>query len=87
MYMREEVELEYILDCLYPKLQIQLSTNVQNVQANSIFEFIWKIADCSIWYTTEMYRRKLRLFTVQQAQQSSFNDFVWTFLDQNFQQV
>ena len=86
-YTREEIEVEYILDCLYAKLQVQLSTDLQNVLANSILEFIWKIADCSSLYTTEMYRRKLQLFGVLQSRQPSFDNFVWAFLDQNYQQV
>ena len=86
-FTREEVEVKYILDSLYAKLQLQPSTDIQNVLANSILEFIWKIADRSIRYTTDAYQRKLQLFEVPQAQQSSFDDFVWAFLDQNFQQV
>ena len=56
MYTQEEVE--YILDSLYTELQQQPSTDVQNVLANSVLEFIWRIADRSIWYTTDTYRRK-----------------------------
>ena len=86
-YTREEVEVEYILDSLYAELWQQPSTDVQNVLANSVLEFIWRIADCSICYTTDTYRRKLSLFQVPQAQQSSFDDFVWALLDRNFEQV
>ena len=86
-YTREEVEVEYILDSLYAELQQQLSMDVQNILANSVLEFIWRIADRSIHYTMDAYRRKLLLFQVPQAQQSSFDDFVWALLDQNFQQV
>ena len=39
-YTREEVEVEYILNSLYTKLQQQALTDVQNVLANSILEFI-----------------------------------------------
>ena len=66
--------------CIKPK-------DVQNVLANSILEFIWRIADRSICYTTDAYRRKLSLFQVPQARQSSFDDFVWALLDRNFEQV
>ena len=65
--MREEVEVEYILNCLCARLQIQPLTDVQDVLANSVLEFIWKIANHSIWYTTEMYQKKLQLFKVPQA--------------------
>ena len=65
--MREEVKVDYILDSLYAELQWQLLTDIQNVLANSILEFIWKIADHSIRYTTDAYWRKLQLFKVPQA--------------------
>ena len=86
-YTQEEVEVEYILDSLYAELWQQPSTDVQNVLANSVLEFIWRIADHSIHYTTDAYQRKLSLFQVPQARQSNFNDFVWALLDQNFKQV
>ena len=87
MYTQEEVEVEYILDSLYAQLQQQPSMDMQNVLANSVLEFIWRIADHSIHYTMDAYRRKLLLFQVPQAQQSSFDDFIWVLLDQNFEQV
>ena len=87
MFTREEIKVEYILDSLYTELQVQLSTDVQKVLSNSILEFIWKIVDCSIRYTTDAFQRKLQLFMIPQARQSSFDDFVWALLDQNFQQV
>ena len=67
MYTQEEIEVEYILDSLYAELQQQPSTDVQNVLANSVLEFIWRIADCSIRYTMDAYWRKLSLFQVPQA--------------------
>ena len=81
---QEEVEVKYILDSLYAELQQQPSMDVQNILANSILEFIWRIADRSMRYTTDAYQRKLSLFQVPQAQQSSFDDFVWALLDRNF---
>ena len=79
-YTQEEIETEYILDSLYAKLQQQPSMDMQNVLANSVLEFIWRIADHSIRYTMDAYQRKLSLFQVPQAQQSSFNDFMWALL-------
>ena len=67
MYTREEVEVEYILNSLYAELQQQPSTDIQNVLANSVLEFIWKIANHGIWYTTDAYQRKLQPFEVPQA--------------------
>ena len=87
MYTREEVKVKYILDSLYAELRQQPSTDVQNILANTILEFIWRIADCSTHDTTDAYRRKLSLFQVPQARQSSFDDFVWALLDRNFEQV
>ena len=80
MYTQEEVKVKYILNSLYAELQQQPLTDVQNVLANSILEFIWKIADHSIWYTSDVYQRKLQLFEVPQAQQSTFDDFAWALL-------
>ena len=45
--MREEIEVKYILNYLYAKLQVKLLTDVQDVLANSVLEFIWKIGNCS----------------------------------------
>ena len=81
MYTQEEVEVEYILDSLYAELQQVPMMDMQNVLANSVLEFIWRIADHSIRYTTDAYWRKLLLFQVPQAQQSSFDDFMWALLD------
>ena len=86
-YTREEIEVEYILDCLYAELWVQSSPDVQDVLANSMLGCIWKIGNCSSLYTTETYRNKLQLFGVLQSQQSSFDDFVWAFSDRNYQQV
>ena len=49
--------------------------------ANSVLEFIWKIGNHSDQYTTDIHRKKLQLFGVLKSQQSSFDDFVWAFLD------
>ena len=79
--MREEIEVEYILNCPYTELKVQSSPDVQDVLANSVLKFILKIGNHSNLYTTETYRKKLQLFGVLQSQQSSFDDFVWAFLD------
>ena len=84
-YTREEIEVQYILNFLYAKLKVQSLPDIQDVLANSAQEFIWKIGDHSNLYTTETYRKKLQLFGVLQSQQSSFDDFVWAFLDWNYQ--
>ena len=61
-YTREEIETEYILDCLYTELQVQGEPDVQDMLVASVLEFIWKIAHRSEAYTTEVYRRKLEMF-------------------------
>ena len=66
-YTWEEIEVKYILDSLYAELQQQPSTDMQNVLANSILEFIWRIADHSIRCTMDAYQRKLSLFQIPQA--------------------
>ena len=61
-YTREEIEMEYILDCLYTELQVQNEPEVQDALVSSVLEFIWKIGNRSEAYTTEAYRRKLEMF-------------------------
>ena len=61
---REEIEVEYILDCLYAELKVQSLPDVQDVLANSVLEFIWKIGDHSDQYTC---RKKLQLFGALQS--------------------
>ena len=58
-YTREEIETEYILDCLYAELQVQDEPDIQDVLTVSVLEFIWKILNRSEAYTTEVYRQKL----------------------------
>ena len=84
MYTREEIEVEYILDCLFAESKIQKTPEVYNILANSILEFIWKISDWSDLYTTKTYWQKLKMFGGPQSRHSSFDDFIWAFTDQNF---
>ena len=37
-YTREQIEVEYILDCLFTKSKIQKSPDAHNILANSILE-------------------------------------------------
>ena len=61
-YTREEIETEYILNCLYTELQVQGELDIQDTLAASVMEFIWKIRNRSEAYTTDAYRRKLEMF-------------------------
>ena len=86
-YTREEIKTEYILNCLYAELQVQTTSDIQDVLATSMLEFLWKIGNCSDAYTTEAYWKKLQLYRGLQSQQSSFNDFVQGFIDQDYEKV
>ena len=86
-YAREEIKVEYILDCLFAELKVQGLPDAQNILANSMLEFIWKISDHSGLYTTETYKKKLQMFGTLQSRCPSFDDFIWAFTDRDFQQV
>ena len=86
-YTREEIETKYILDCLYAKLQVQTTPDIQDTLATSVLEFLWKIGNHSDAYTTEAYWKKLQLYRGFQSQQSGFNYFVQGFLDQDYEKV
>ena len=60
--LREEIEVEFILDCLYAKNKTQKTTDALNIMANSVLEFIWKIGDQSTLYTTDSYQQKLKMY-------------------------
>ena len=46
------VGMTYVLDCFYAECCIQRTPNAHDILANSILEFIWKIAGRSTYYTT-----------------------------------
>ena len=81
------LEVECILDCLFAKSKIQKTTDTLNIMANSVLEFIWKIDEWSELYTTETYRQKLRIFGGLQSKESTFDNFIWAFVDQNFKEA
>ena len=86
-YSREEIETEYILDCLYAELQVQNVPDVQDVLTSSMLEFTWKIGNRSDAYTTEAYRKKLQLFQGLQSEHPGFGDFVDGFVDGDHEKV
>ena len=61
-YTREEIEVEYILDYFYAECKIQRTPDAHNILANSVLEFIWKIAGRSIDYTTLNFQNKLKKY-------------------------
>ena len=42
-YTREEIEVKFILDCLYAESKNQRTTEAHNIMAMSVLEFISKI--------------------------------------------
>ena len=52
LYTREEIKVEYFLDCFYAECRIQRTPDAHDILANSILEFIWKIAGRSMDCTT-----------------------------------
>ena len=86
-FTREEIEVEFILDCLFTESQIQKTMDALNIMANSVLEFIWKIGEWSVLYTTVHYWQKLKVYGGLQNEESSFDNFIWAFLDQNYKET
>ena len=55
--------------------------------ANSVLKFIWKIGEQSVYYTTVHYRQKLKVYGSLQSKESSFDDFIWAFLDRGYKEA
>ena len=77
-YTREEIEVEFILDCLFAESKNQRSTEAHNVMATSVLEFISKISGQSDLYTSPVFRDQLGWI---QTQTTAFNEFIWAFRD------
>ena len=86
-FTREEIEVEFILNCLFTESQIQKTPDSLNIMANSVLEFIWKIGEQSVYYTTVHYQEKLKVYSSLQSKESSFNDFIWAFLDWDYKET
>ena len=87
LYSRKEIEVEYILDCFCAECKIQQTPDAHNILANSVLEFIWKIAGRSTDYTTLNFRNKLRKYSGLRRRTSSFDDFIWAFNDKKYDEV
>ena len=87
LFTREEIEVEFILDCLFAESQIQKTTDALNIIANSVLEFFWKIGEWSEYYTTVCHWQKLRVHGSLQSKESSFNNFIWAFVNWNFKEA
>ena len=62
LYTREEIKVEYVLDCFYAECCVQRTPDAHNSLANSVLKFIWKIAGRSMDYTTLNYQNKLKKY-------------------------
>ena len=51
-YTREEIEVEFILNCLYAESKNQRTTEAHNIMATSVLEFISRIPGRSDVYST-----------------------------------
>ena len=86
-FTREEIEVEFILDYLFTESQVQKTMDALNIMENSALEFIWKIGDQSMHYTTDSYQQKLKIFGSLWTRESSFNNFIRAFVDWNFKEA
>ena len=86
-FTREETEVEFILDCLFTESQIQRTPDALNIMANSVLKFIWKIGEQSVYYTTVCYQQKLKVYGSLRSKESSFNDFIWAFLNRDYRET
>ena len=86
-FTREEIEVKFILNCLFAESQIQRTPDALNIMANSVLKFIWKIGEQSVYYTTVHYQQKLKVYGCLQSKESSFDDFIWAFLDREKETV
>ena len=77
-YTREEMEVEFILNCLFAESKNQRSTEAHNIMAMSVLEFISKISGQSDLYTTPVFRDRLGWI---ETQTTAFNEFIWAFRD------
>ena len=77
-YTREEIKVEFILDCLYAESKNQRTTEAHNIMAMSVLEFISKIPGQSDIYTTPVFRSRLGRI---QTQTTDFDEFIWAFRD------
>ena len=58
-YTQEEIEVKFILDCLFAESKNQRSTEAHNIMVMSVLEFISKISGQSDLYTTPVFRDRL----------------------------
>ena len=58
-YTREEIKVEFILNCMYAESKNKRTTEAHNIMATSVLEFISKISGQSDMYTTTVFRSRL----------------------------
>ena len=64
-YTRKEIEVEFILNCLYAKSKNQRTSEAHNILVLSVLEFISKIPGESDLYTTWCIGPKLARFNLE----------------------
>ena len=55
--------------------------------ANSVLKSIWKNGERSVFYTTVCYQQKLKVYGGLRNEESSFDNFIWAFLDRNYKET
>ena len=58
-YTREEIEVKFILDCLFAESKNHRTSEVHNIMAMSVLEFISKIPGQSDLCPTPVYRDRI----------------------------
>ena len=87
LYTREEIKVEYVLDCFYAECCIQRTLDAHDILANNILKFKWKIAGRSTDYTTLVFWNKLKKYGGLRCRTSCFDDFIWAFNDKRYDGV
>ena len=73
-YIREEIEVKFILNCLYAESKNQRTTEAHNIMATSVLKFISKIPGQSDMYTNPVFRSRIgQIWT----QMTAFDEFIW----------
>ena len=77
-YTQEEIQVEFILNCLFAESKNLRSTEAHDIMATSVLKFISKISGQSDLYTTPVFRNRLGWI---QNQTTAFDEFIWAFRD------
>ena len=81
-YTQEEIEVEFILNCLFAESKNQRSRDANDIMATSALEFISKISGHSELHTTLAFQGRLGRI---QGSTTVFDEFIWVFRDRQHQ--